>query len=335
MWRILLLPAFACLFSCSTTKQNGGDNNVVIVRSKNTKHAGAGGGASVIEGRNNLIEINYDSSSYTGKNNGGLTVLKGDGNHIIVDQKNVNDMSENRSDTLIIKANNEKIIMDAENLTDSSKNTSSKIEIDLTKKSVPADEAKKQEIKQAEKKPVKETNKTEQKESEKTEQAKVNKSNRTGPNIAAQKANRNGNISSGAIVEPVYEKLDELREDSRDFISDSAMIHVGGKEGMMKVSEAFEYYHELIKQGDPKGYYQIGVFYQAGIGTPVNSLKAVDYMEIAARKGISEAQYDLGFIYEEGFFKVEANKEKAIYYYRMAAAQGNKDAISRLKEVDQ
>lgn len=273
--------------SCSGSKNLTEDrNNHIIIKSKNTVHRSTGNGNTIFEGKNNIIQVNYDSSHYEGKNINGLTILKGDGNNIIVNQKNVTSVAENTNDTMVIIANKEKIEFNGENIIDSSKNTSGKIIIE-----------------------------------------KKSTENGARSFIAAKK-------DSEKLMKVDFE-LSKLEEDSIDFVDENAKIYLEGKEHMVTCREAFAYYMDQIKNGNVKAYYYLGTFFQMGIGTKVNSLKAEQYFEIAARKGVSEAQYTLGFIYENGFWKVEENKEKAIYYYKLAAAQGNVDAKNRLKEMNE
>ena len=60
--------------------------------------------------------------------------------------------------------------------------------------------------------------------------------------------------------------------------------------------------------------------------------KAVELAKPLAEKGNAEAQYLLGFAYETGQ-GVEASKDKALEYYRKAAASKHRDAIYRLSFI--
>ncbi|GJJ78091.1 uncharacterized protein EMPS_10450 [Entomortierella parvispora] len=64
---------------------------------------------------------------------------------------------------------------------------------------------------------------------------------------------------------------------------------------------------------------------------PANDVLAFHYGSKAASKGLAKAQYAVGYYYEVGV-SVPADMDKALEYYRLAAAQGNKDALDRLEQ---
>jgi Sel1 repeat len=271
----LIFPLTLIIFcSCSHTKVIGkksntsDDNNVVIVNSKNTNHNSTGNGKTIFEGKNNLIEISYDSSNY----------------NIQVKQNKVTSYAQNTNDTFIIAGNKQKIELSGSNITD--------IEKDKSGKTVIAKKSTKDELNTV---------------------TAVKKETSNTPDF-------------------IFE-IKNLEEESITYFSDTALIQIEEKNEPIKVRDAINFHFNEIKNGNAKGYYKIGLFFQSGIGTKVNSLKAEEYFEIAARKGIAEAQFSLGYIYEAGFWKIQPNKEKAIYYYKLAASQGNKDAQERLDEI--
>ena len=62
-----------------------------------------------------------------------------------------------------------------------------------------------------------------------------------------------------------------------------------------------------------------------------NRIQGGIYLQRAAEKGDTKAQYHMGRIYEEGFESYFlANEQKAFNYYRLAAEQGHVLAIRRL-----
>jgi hypothetical protein len=287
----LIFPLTLIIFcSCSHTKVIGkksntsDDNNVVIVNSKNTNHNSTGNGKTIFEGKNNLIEISYDSSNYQGKNINTTTIIKGSQNNIRVKQNKITSYAQNTNDTFIIAGNKQKIELSGSNITD--------IEKDKSGKTVIAKKSTKDELNTV---------------------------------TAVKKETSN-------MPDFIFE-IKNLEEESITYFSDTALIQIEEKNEPIKVRDAINFHFNEIKNGNAKGYYKIGLFFQAGIGTKVNSLKAEEYFEIAARKGIAEAQFSLGYIYEAGFWKIQPNKEKAIYYYKLAASQGNKDAQERLDEI--
>lgn len=58
--------------------------------------------------------------------------------------------------------------------------------------------------------------------------------------------------------------------------------------------------------------------------------EALPWLKKAAEKELPTALYHLGEMYENGY-EVEENTEKAIAYYKRAAAQGEQNAIKKLK----
>ena len=287
----LVCPFIAIVIcSCSQTRitekgsATNDNNNVVIVTSKNTTHNSTGNGKTIFEGKNNLLEVSYDSSNYQGKNINTTTIIRGSQNNIQVKQNKVTSYAENLNDTTIIAGNNQKIELSGSNITDTEKDNSGKAV--LAKKS-------------------------------------------TKDDLGSVTLVKNDNITTPVLI---YE-IKKLEEDSLTYFSDTTLIQIEEKSEPVKIRDAINFYFNEIKNGNARGYYKIGLFFQTGIGTKVNSLKTEEYFEIAARKGIPEAQFSLGYIYETGFWKIQSNKEKAIYYYKLAAAQGNNDARERLDEI--
>jgi len=64
---------------------------------------------------------------------------------------------------------------------------------------------------------------------------------------------------------------------------------------------------------------------------PANDVLAFHYGSQAAAKGLAKAQYAVGYYHEVGV-SVPAEMDKALEYYTLAAAQGNKDALDRLQQ---
>jgi TPR repeat protein len=118
------------------------------------------------------------------------------------------------------------------------------------------------------------------------------------------------------------------------------------------------------QQGEPRALYQLGLLYKRGNGVPKDSgtalhwfelaakravsaaqfelgtiygsgpraedhLVAVRFLEEAARQGLAKAQYSLGLIYEQGK-TLPRNAEEAATWYRRAAEQGDAKAQYRL-----
>ena len=83
-----------------------------------------------------------------------------------------------------------------------------------------------------------------------------------------------------------------------------------------------------------KAIHCIGAMYMAGtIGFGSPSV-AADYFTIAAQNGYNLAQYALGECYEKGIGVNEVDIEKAKYWYRKAAEQGDEEAIASLARLN-
>ena len=108
----------------------------------------------------------------------------------------------------------------------------------------------------------------------------------------------------------------------------------GYRESML---EARKWYTLAAKQGHAEAAYRLGRIYYYGFGFDRfedHRGEAIKCFEFAAEKGLDEAQYTLAACYYFGY-GTEENVEKSLKWFRMAAEQGNKDAIDRLRELGQ
>lgn len=108
----------------------------------------------------------------------------------------------------------------------------------------------------------------------------------------------------------------------------------GYRESML---EARKWYTLAAKQGHAEAAYRLGRIYYYGFGFDRfedHRGEAIKCFEFAAEKGLDEAQYTLAVCYYWGY-GTEKNVEKSLKWFRMAAEQGNKDAIDRLRELGQ
>ncbi|GET04725.1 kinase-like domain-containing protein [Rhizophagus clarus] len=70
-----------------------------------------------------------------------------------------------------------------------------------------------------------------------------------------------------------------------------------------------------------------GYCYEKEIGTSINEKKAVELYQNAANLGLGSStdQYNPGLMYQNGV-RITENINKAIYWFKKAAEQGNRDA---------
>jgi hypothetical protein len=126
----LCIPLLINLLGCSSNKTISSirpaddcrNNNHIVVKSKNSQ-SDPNGDNIVIKGRNNLVEFDYDSSSYVGKNHHNTLVIEGNQNNVTLIQKKVHDSSQNSHDKIILKGDSEKLKDGLENTTVTSKNS--------------------------------------------------------------------------------------------------------------------------------------------------------------------------------------------------------------------
>ena len=67
--------------------------------------------------------------------------------------------------------------------------------------------------------------------------------------------------------------------------------------------------------------------YKEGQGVEQNYIKAVEWFLKAAEQDNSDAQFNLGLIYQEGGKGIERNDAKAAEWYRKAAEHRSEDKL--------
>ncbi len=87
--------------------------------------------------------------------------------------------------------------------------------------------------------------------------------------------------------------------------------------------KAYHSYFDLAKSGDVDAQTMLGEMYLDGInGVAVDHEKAFYWLSKAAAKNDRQAQYLLGFMYENGLYVVR-NMKRAVKWYKKAATGGN------------
>ena len=95
-----------------------------------------------------------------------------------------------------------------------------------------------------------------------------------------------------------------------------------------------EWYKKSAEQKNPEALFRVGMAYKDGDGNePVDYARMIEYFTEAAQAGHSDAQYQLGYSYENGI-GVPINIGKAKYWYDKASAQGNSKARQRGKALE-
>jgi len=83
----------------------------------------------------------------------------------------------------------------------------------------------------------------------------------------------------------------------------------------------------LAERGDTDAQYNLGVMYENGYGVLKNDKTAVKWYTLAAEQGNIDAQYNLGVMYDKGN-GVLKNDKTAVKWYTLAAEQGK--AVAQL-----
>ena len=99
--------------------------------------------------------------------------------------------------------------------------------------------------------------------------------------------------------------------------------------------KAIEYYEMAAKKGNANAQATLGVFYRHGNhGLTQSSKRAIEFYRLAAHQGHPTAQLNLGVIYANGE-GIEQSNSKARELWTKAAAQGHENAIQYLKIIDE
>lgn len=93
---------------------------------------------------------------------------------------------------------------------------------------------------------------------------------------------------------------------------------------------AAEYMTIAAKAGDIVAQCCLGIFYVYGVGVETDGTLGIEWLKKAAEQNMAYAQFTLGECYEKGD---GTDMEKAEYYYKLAAENGNEEAVEKLKQI--
>ena len=114
-----------------------------------------------------------------------------------------------------------------------------------------------------------------------------------------------------------------------------AFRHEAGGGGVKRsTKKAIDNYTKGTKFGDPVCMNQLGVRYATGEGVAKNEKLAFEHFQMGALKGHRVAQYNFGNFYNNGVY-VDQSNAKAREWLNRAAAQGYKNAMIKLKILDE
>ncbi len=112
-----------------------------------------------------------------------------------------------------------------------------------------------------------------------------------------------------------------------------AMLYERGRGVEHSEENATRWYESAANAGDRDAMYQLAQRYERGRGVKKDPALALQWYTKAGDAGLAAAQYTLGETYEKGRLGVTKDKAKALEWYRKAAAQGNKDAADKVKDL--
>jgi uncharacterized protein len=98
-------------------------------------------------------------------------------------------------------------------------------------------------------------------------------------------------------------------------------------------AEAYCMMRPLAEKGDADAQYNIGWMYMNGYGLRVNDSLALEWWQKAADQGHSDASFSIGMLYSLGDGEIAKDSDAAIDYYLVAAIDGHEDAIAILKSM--
>jgi TPR repeat protein len=91
-------------------------------------------------------------------------------------------------------------------------------------------------------------------------------------------------------------------------------------------AEAYCVLKPYAESGDAEAQYNIGWMYLNGYGLMMNDSKALEWWKRASDQGYTDASFSIAMLYSLGEGKVKKDMDKAIEYYLMAVEDGHEDA---------
>ena len=106
----------------------------------------------------------------------------------------------------------------------------------------------------------------------------------------------------------------------------TAVIVAGGLAVMvLSAQDDLDTVRQAAEQGLTEAQYNLGVMYDNGQGVPEDDAEAVKWFRLSAEQGNAEAQLGLGILYQQGW-GVPEDYVLAYAWYNLASAQGNEQA---------
>lgn len=144
-------------------------------------------------------------------------------------------------------------------------------------------------------------------------------------------ANDIKNMSPQKVVEIVTQKAEAGEAEFQGILGG---MYLEGFPTITPNSEiAFQWMEKSADQGFAMAEQTLGVMYEAGIGTPKDYTKAMEYYKKAAEQNWGIAYYYIAMLYFNGL-GVEPNFDTASEYMKKSAEMNNKTAQKFIDEID-
>lgn len=122
-------------------------------------------------------------------------------------------------------------------------------------------------------------------------------------------------------------------EITKNEVLDNQFISVFNADSTLSVRNAITYYESEAKKGNIEANYHLCLLYQTKLQSYISSKKITDCYENAARNGNVDSQIFMARVYENGYYNEKIDVGKAIYYYSLAAQNGDEASKEKLKEL--
>ena len=125
-----------------------------------------------------------------------------------------------------------------------------------------------------------------------------------------------------------------MKKGLKESYSEAASIYHYGRYGMpVDYTRALRYYEGASEHGDTDSAWYVAKFNLDGIGTPINTAKAIEIYERLAAQNDADALNSLGAIYSAGKGGIAVDKRKAVGYWEQAVAIGQCTALRNLGDA--
>ncbi len=134
-------------------------------------------------------------------------------------------------------------------------------------------------------------------------------------------------------IRPLYEKA--MSGDAKAQLELGNIYRDGDDYDFTDYTEAVKWYRKAAEQGIAEAQFELGRCLLKGLGDPEfhpDTDEGVKWVRKAVEQGYAKAQMQLGDLYENGY-GVPQDIHEAIRLYRLAAEQGDDDAIHALERL--